>query len=336
MDKFKKVFKNKRILVTGGTGSIGSEIVRQLLKYSPRQIRIYSRGETKQFHLHQELSENRKNLQIVRFLIGDVRDKDRLNRAFNDIDIVFHAAALKHVPFCEDNPFEATKTNVYGTQNVLDLAIDHNVERVIAISSDKAVYPNTFMGITKLMMERLVVSASNYSGHPEIKFGVVRFGNVVNSRGSVIPLWIDQIKKGKPVTVTDTRMERYFMSIQDAVRLVFMAAVSMLGNEIFVLKMPKYNIHDLAKEVIKRFGNGDEHKIKIIGAREREKIDEKLHTDDEKELMIDAGPFHIIQPTKEVYLKRRLKYNKHKNSTPLKSMGVSEILSSLDQLTHSL
>lgn len=327
MKDFKKVFQNKRILVTGGTGSIGSEIVRQLLKYGPKQIRIYSRDETKQYHLHQEFSENAESLKRVRFLIGDVRDKDRLNRAFNDIDIVFHAAALKHVPFCEDNPFEATKTNVYGTQNVLDLAIDHHVEKVIAISSDKAVYPNTFMGITKLMMERLVVAASNYSGHPEIKFSVVRFGNVVNSRGSVIPLWLDQIKQGKPVTVTDPKMERYFMSIQDAVKLVFVAATMMLGNEIFVFKMPKYNIHELAKEIIKRFGNGDGHKIKIIGAREREKMDEKLFTDDEAELMIDSGPFNIIQTSKEAYLKRRLKYRKL-NKISL----TADIFSSLEDL----
>ncbi|OGE21420.1 hypothetical protein A2778_04255 [Candidatus Daviesbacteria bacterium RIFCSPHIGHO2_01_FULL_40_24] len=329
------MFKNKRILVTGGTGSIGSEIVRQLLKYKPRQIRIYSRGENKQYLLQRELGEHENNLKILRFLIGDVRDKDRLNRAFNGIDIVFHAAALKHVPFCEDNPFEATKTNVYGTQNVLDLAIDHHVEKVIAVSSDKAVYPNTFMGISKLMMERLVVAASNYSGAPEIKFAVVRFGNVINSRGSVIPLWIDQIKKGKPLTVTDIRMERYFMGIQDAVRLVFMVASVMLGNEIFVLKMPKYNIHDLAKEVIKRFGKDNNHQIKVIGIREREKINEKLYTDDEQELMIDVGPFNIILPTRQLYRKRQSSYEEFKNTVNLNPLEISDILSSLEDLKPS-
>lgn len=325
MNEFKKIFKNKRILVTGGTGSIGSEIVRQLLEYEPKQIRVYSRDDSKQFYLQQEL-DNEKNKELLRFLIGDIRDKDRLNRAFDNIDIVFHAAALKHVPFCEDNPFEAVKTNVNGTQNVLDLAIDHHVAKVIAVSSDKAVYPNTFMGISKLMMERLVVAASNYSGHPEIKFSVVRFGNVINSRGSVIPLWIDQIKKGGPVTVTDKKMERYFMSTKDAVSLVFMAAHMMLGGEIFVLKMNKINIHDLAVEVINRYGNGKKIGIEVIGLREREKINERLFTDEEDSLMFDVGPFNIIQPNHATYLRRKSNY---KMSDNFKSKKVSDILSSL-------
>lgn len=329
-----KIFKNKRILVTGGTGSIGSEIVRQLLKFNPKQIRIYSRDETKQYYLHQELAYSKKNKDILRFLIGDIRDKDRLNRAFNDIDIVFHAAALKHVPFCEMNPFEAIKTNVSGTQNILDLAIDHHVDRVVAISTDKAVYPNTFMGITKLMMERMVISAPNYSGHPEIKFAVVRFGNVINSRGSVLPLWMDQIKKGGPILVTDKNMERYFMSISNAVNLVFRAASIMQGGEIFVLKMPKYNIYELAKEIVKRFSNGKQIKLKITGAREREKTVERLHTDEEEELMIDVGPFNIIQPNKEILKKRFKKYTKIKTLKDFKSIDIFDTLTK-EQAIHA-
>lgn len=327
-NKLSSCFRNKRILVTGGTGSIGSEIVRQLLKYDPKQIRIYSRDETKQYHLHQELSQKAKNLKLLRFLIGDVRDKDRLNRAFNDIDIVFHAAALKHVPFCETNPFEAIKTNVAGTQNVIDLAIDHHVEKMVAISTDKAVYPNTFMGITKLMMERMVIAAPNYSGHPEIKFAVVRFGNVINSRGSVIPMWMEQIKKGGPVLVTDKNMERYFMSISEAVHLVFSAVSKMHGSEIFVLKMPKYKIYDLAQELVKRYSNGKPIKLKIIGAREREKLDEKLFTSEEEELMVDAGPFNIILPDKATFNKRLRKY---KNDKKIKKAKQQDIFSFLQK-----
>lgn len=329
MSNFQSIFKNKRILVTGGTGSIGSEIVRQLIPLKPKQIRIYSRDESKQYHLQHELNYFTHNKEILRFLIGDIRDKERLKRAFNDIDLVFHAAALKHVPFCEDNPFEATKTNVNGTQNVLDLAIDHRVEKVIAISSDKAVNPNTFMGITKLMMERMVISAENYSGQTKTKFAAVRFGNVINSRGSVIPLWIDQIKKGGPVTVTDKKMERYFMTIKDAVNLIFMSVKIMLGNEIFVLKMPKCNIYELAQEVINRYGNGRKIKIKITGARKREKLDEKLFTEEEAELMIDSGLFNIIQPSADVLSKRLLKYNFRKG---YKNTKITEIFDSLPKL----
>lgn len=328
MDDFKKIFKDKRILVTGGTGSIGSEIVRQLLNYEPKQIRIYSRDESKQFFLQQELDSD-EHKGILRFLIGDIRDKERLDRAFNDIDIVFHAAALKHVPFCEDNPFEAVKTNIQGTQNVLDLAIDHKLEKVIAISSDKAVYPNTVMGISKLMMERLVVSASNYSGDPGIKFSVVRFGNVINSRGSVIPLWIEQVKKGRSITVTSKKMERFFMRIEDAVNLVFMAAVVMLGQEIFVLKMPEFNILELAKEVIRIYGNGKKIEIKLIGAREREKMQEKLFTDEEKEFMIDAGIFNIVQPNEENYKRRLSAYIIGKN---FKIIENQDVLKSIEDI----
>lgn len=304
-----KVFAYKKILITGGTGSIGSEIVRQLIPFGPDQIRIYSRDETKHFFLEKELSVLKRSADI-RYLIGDIRDKERLNKAFFDVDIVFHAAALKHVPYCEYNPFEAIKTNVHGTQNIVDLALEHDVEKVIAISTDKAVYPNTIMGVTKLLMERIVVSSQNYLGNATTKFSVVRFGNVLNSRGSVIPTWIEQIKEGGPVTVTDKHMRRYFMSIPDAVRLVFLASAKMMGQEIMVLKMEEKSVYEMAQQTIKKYAQGKDIGIKIIGVREREKMTEKLFTKEESELLIDNGSFYIILPDKKTLQQRKLLYLK--------------------------
>lgn len=293
-----KTFKGKTILVLGGTGSIGSEIVRQLLQYEPAQVRIYSRDEGKHFFLQQELDRINPGVDI-RYFIGDIRDKERLDMAMGGADIVFHTAALKHVPFCEYNSFEAVKTNVNGTQNVIDTALSNNVKKVVAISTDKAVYPSTIMGITKLLMERMIMRANFYLGGSITKFSAVRFGNVLHSRGSVIPMWIDQIKNGGPVTVTDKKMKRFFMSITDAVNLVFTATSEMRGHEIFVLKMEEKNIYDLAKDTIAKYSeNPDEIKIKIIGVREREKIVEKLFTDEEKELMEEKESYFIIHPTK--------------------------------------
>ena len=294
------VFGKKIILVTGGTGSIGSQIIKKLLQYKPKQIRVFSRDESKHYFLQQELDEIKGGTD-VRYLIGDIRDKERLDKAFFKVDIVFHAAALKHVPYCEYNSFEAIKTNVQGTQNVIDTALKHNVDKVIAISTDKAVYPNTVMGITKLLAERMVIGTQNYLGDARTKFAVVRFGNVLNSRGSVIPTWIEQIKKGSPVTVTDKNMTRYFMTIDAAVDLIFMAAKKMRGQEIFVLKMPQENIYELAKKTIAEYSNGKKVKIKIIGSREREKLHERLFTDEEKDSMKEEDLFYLIFPSKNHY-----------------------------------
>jgi len=300
-----KVFSKKIILVTGGTGSIGSEIVRKLLHYNPKQIRVFSRDESKHYFLQQELDDIKGRAEI-RYLIGDIRDRERLDKAFFNVDIVFHAAALKHVTYCEYNPFEAIKTNVNGTQNVIDSALKYNVDKVVAISTDKAVYPNTIMGITKLLAERMIIGTQNYLGDARTKFAVVRFGNVINSRGSVIPTWIDQIKKGGPVTVTDKNMTRFFMSINAAVDLIFLATKKMRGQEIFVLKMPQENIFELAKKTIKEHAKGKEIEIKLIGAREREKTTERLFTNEEKEIMIEKELFYIIPSKKNYYQKKAL------------------------------
>ena len=240
------IFKNKKILVTGGTGSIGQEILREILKYEPTVVRIIDVDETKQFELQQEYED----YDNIRFLLGDIRDKERLYRAIEDIDIVFHTAALKHVLACEYNPFEAVKTNVIGTQNLIDVCIDEEVEKVIFTSSDKAVNPTNVMGATKLLAERLITSANYYKGARKTIFSSVRFGNVLGSRGSVIPLFKTQIAKGGPVTITDKEMTRFIMSMCDAINLLFKATEIAQGGEIFVFKMDAIKITDLAEVMI--------------------------------------------------------------------------------------
>ena len=278
-----ETFRGKRILVTGGTGSIGSELVRKLLQCKPAVVRVFSNDENAQFELEQELQEYSERL---RFLVGDVRDKERLKRAVENIEIVFHAAALKHVPLCEYNPFEAIKTNVFGTQNLLEVAIEENVGKVITISTDKAVNPANVMGATKLLAERLTIAANYYRGFKRTVFSCVRFGNVLASRGSVVQLFEKQIQNGGPVTLTDPHMARFVMSINKAVELVLKAAQMAKGEEIFVFKMPALQIRHLAEVMVQKLAPkyGYEPKdieIKIIGRRRGEKLYEELMTEDE-------------------------------------------------------
>ena len=275
------VFKDKNILVTGGTGSIGSGIVRRLLKYDPKVVRIYSRGDTDQFELQYDLKDHAN----VRFLIGDVRDKERLGRAMQDIDTVFHAAALKHVPSCEYNPYEAVKTNVIGTQNVIDVSLDEEVEKVISISTDKAAGPSNVLGATKLLAERLV-AATHGHGRKGTVFSCVRFGNVLDSKGSVVPVFVKQIRSGGPVTVTDPSMTRFMMTIPQAIDLVMEAAGSARGGEVFIFKMPALRLKDLAEVMIEQLAPlygflAEEVEIDIIGARPGEKRYESLLTEEE-------------------------------------------------------
>ena len=262
-----KEFKNKTVLVTGGTGSIGSEIVRQLLKSEAKQIRVFSRDEHKQHELAQELGQDER----LRYLIGDVRDRDRLESVFRDVDVCFHAAALKHVPACEYNPFEAVKTNIIGAQNIIETSIKHNLEKVIAISTDKAVSPESVLGASKLMMERLITAANLTTGPRRTRFSSVRFGNVLK------------------------RAMRYFMEIPDAVRLIFDAAQLMKGGEIFVLKMKQRSIVEFAREVIERCG-GKNIALSFIGLRPGEKINEELLTAEEKTHTIEKKNLFIILP----------------------------------------
>jgi len=274
-------YKGKTILVTGGSGSIGCEIVKKLVSLPVNSIRVFDNNETALFDLETDL-----NSPKIRTLIGDIRDLDRLNRAFEDVDIIFHAAALKHVPLCEFNPFDAVKTNVIGTQNVLDAAINCNVEKVILVSTDKAVNPINVMGATKLLAERLILSANSYTGRKKTVFSCVRFGNVLNSRGSVIPLFEKQIKSGGPLTITDSDMTRFIMNIEDAASLILKSGQRAKGGEIFILKMPAVKITDLADVMIEilapKYGlNPKNIDIQFIGKRTGEKLYEELMTEDE-------------------------------------------------------
>jgi len=287
-----KEFKNKIVIVTGGTGSIGSEIVRQLLATDAAQIRIYSRDEHKQHELKQEFGVNTR----LRFLVGDIRDKDRLDFAFRGAHICFHAAALKHVPICEYNPFETVKTNIIGTQNVIDVSIKYNLEKLVAISTDKAVSPESVLGASKLMMERLIVAANMTTGPSPTRFSAVRFGNVLNSRGSVIHLWRKQIEAGGPVTVTDKKALRFFMEIPEAVQFVFKSALLMKGGEIFVLKMKERSIVKFAEDAIATYGNGNTIKLSYIGMRPGEKLREALLTTEEMSHTVETENLLVILP----------------------------------------
>jgi FlaA1/EpsC-like NDP-sugar epimerase len=297
-----KSFKDKKILVIGGTGSIGGKITKELLKQNPEVIRVYSRDEYKQFIMQQEMSGYDK----LRFLVGDVRDYDRLERALQDIDIVFHTGAMKHVPACEYNPFEAVKTNVIGTQNVINAAIECNVKRVVFTSSDKAVSPPNAMGATKLLAEKLISAANYTKGSAKTIFSAVRFGNVMGSRGSVINLFKDQIKSKGKITVTDPDMTRFMMTLSEAANLTMKAVLNSKGGEVFVLKMPVIRLGDLAEIVIeetcKKIGvDPSSISTEIIGLRPGEKMYEELMTLSETYSAYDIGDMYsITSPLHEV------------------------------------
>ena len=288
-------YKNKKVLVTGGSGSIGQKIVKELLNYDVDVVRVLDNNETALFDLEQDLNSSK-----IRTLVGDIRDYRRLERAFKDIDIIFHAAAYKHVPLCEYNPMDAVKTNVMGTQNIIDAAITCEVEKVILISTDKAVNPVNVMGATKLLAERLMISSNVYSGRGGTKFSCVRFGNVLNSRGSVIPVFKKQINNGGPVTITDERMTRFIMHIHESAKLILTAGSLSDGGEIFILKMPSVKVTDLADAMIEYYApkygfNVDDINIEFIGRRVGEKLHEELMTPEEIIYAEDNGELFIIR-----------------------------------------
>lgn len=293
----KNEFEGKNILVTGGTGSIGLEIVRQLLKYKPNVIRIFARHEDRHHYVMQELGNDR-----LRFIIGDVRDKDRLRMAMEGVDIVFHAAALKHVPLCEYNPFEAVKTNIVGTQNVIESAREQGVKKVISISTDKVVDPTGVLGVSKLMGEKLSLAPYFNQKDEKTKFSCVRFGNVLGSRGSILPLIKKQIFKKGEVTITDPNMTRFVMTIPQAVKLVLSASAMMQGREIFILKMPSVYLSDLIKAAIEYYAplagkKVSDIKTKFIGKREGEKIHERLLADHEIDRALETKDMYVLTST---------------------------------------
>jgi len=277
---------NKTILITGGTGSFGKKFVEIALRYhKPKVIRIYSRDELKQSEMAKEFPRSRG----VRYFIGDVRDKERLNRAMKGVDIVIHAAALKQVPSCEYNPLETIKTNIIGTANVIEAAIDNDVERAIFVSTDKAVNPVNLYGATKLCAERLFIQGNSYVGEKGTKLSCTRYGNVLGSRGSVVPIFLEQKKQGV-ITITDKEMTRFWITLEEGVNFVIDCLKRMKGGEIFIPKVPSMKIVDLA-EVI-----APQAKKKIIGIRPGEKINEILLTDEEAPHTKEFKDYFVIEP----------------------------------------
>lgn len=297
-EHIKNFFGRKKILITGGAGSVGKEIVRELLKYEPDVIRVLDVNENGLFELDKECGADDR----LRFLLGDVRDKSRLIRAMQDIDFVFHTAALKHVLICEYNPFEAVQTNVQGTQNVIDAALECNVEKVLFTSSDKAVNPSNTMGASKLLAEKLIIAANFYRG-PRVRtiFSCVRFGNILGSSGSVLPLFKEQIKKGGPVTITHKEMNRFVLTQKDAMDFLIDSMILSRGGEIFVPKMPVVRVLDLVDVLLSEYApkigqNPFDIEVKYIGIKSGEKLYEELMTDDESLRCILINGIYAILP----------------------------------------
>ncbi|KJR96195.1 MAG: flagellin modification protein FlmA [Peptococcaceae bacterium BRH_c4a] len=279
------LLEGKSVLITGGTGSFGKKFARHVLdRFNPRRVIVFSRDELKQFEMEREFSDER-----LRFFIGDVRDRDRLYRAFAGVDLVVHAAALKQVPACEYNPFEAVKTNVLGAQNIIEAAIDRGVRRVVALSTDKAASPVNLYGATKLCSDKLFIAGNSYAGGRETRFSVVRYGNVVGSRGSVIPLFKKQRETGV-ITITDPRMTRFWITLEQGVQFVLNCLAGMHGGETFVPKIPSMKVTDLSEAVAPGC------RREFIGIRPGEKLHEVMITDDDARNTIELDKHYVIQP----------------------------------------
>lgn len=299
------LFTGKTLMITGGTGSFGNTVLNRFLETDIGEIRVFSRDEKKQDDMRHDFQVRMPEVaDKIKFFIGDVRDAASVRNAMHGVDYIFHAAALKQVPSCEFFPIEAVKTNVLGTENVLNAAIDAGVKSVICLSTDKAAYPVNAMGTSKAMMEKVIVAKSRTVSPEKTKICCTRYGNVMCSRGSVIPLWIDQIRAGKPITITEPNMTRFIMSLEEAVDLVLFAFEKGVSGDILVQKAPACTIEVLAKAVTGLFAPG--HEIKIIGIRHGEKMYETLLTNEECAHAVDLGNFYRVPCDK-----RDLNYDKY-------------------------
>jgi len=300
------LFTNKTLLITGGTGSFGNAVLNRFLRTDIGEIRIFSRDEKKQDDMRHEFQAKMPDVaEKIKFYIGDVRDYESVKNAMYGVDYIFHAAALKQVPSCEFFPIEAVKTNVLGTENVLNAAIDSGVKNIVCLSTDKAAYPVNAMGTSKAMMEKVIVAKARTVDPQKTKICCTRYGNVMCSRGSVIPLWIDQISNGQPITLTDPTMTRFIMSLDEAVDLVLFAFEHGVSGDILVQKAPACTIQTQAEAVCELFG-GDKNNIKVIGIRHGEKMYETLLTNEECANAIDMGDFYRVPSDK-----RGLNYDKY-------------------------
>lgn len=305
------MLNNKIILITGGTGSFGKEFIRKVLKnYKPKKIIIFSRDELKQYELKKNFSD--KHLKILRFFIGDVRDKERIHQALYKVDFVIHAAALKQVDTAEYNPLETIKTNIGGAENIILGCIKNNVKKVLALSTDKASSPINLYGATKLASDKLFINANNVTGDSKISFSILRYGNVMSSRGSVIPFFQKLNNQKKPFPITNKDMTRFSLTLEESVNFSFQALKQMIGGEIFVPKVGSYRILDLAKAI------NPKAKIKIIGPRAGEKLHEELISNFEATHTIDTKNFYIITPNQKMTKWKKEKFMKHNRLKKIK------------------
>jgi UDP-N-acetylglucosamine 4,6-dehydratase len=311
-----RMFEKKNLLITGGTGSFGNQILKKLLLENPKQIRIFSRDEKKQFDMQNEYRDER-----IRFVLGDVRDFDRVLEATEDINIIYHAAALKQVPNCEFNPMEAVKTNILGADNVRRAAIKNGVETVVSISTDKAVKPVNVMGMTKAIQERIMISSNG----GDTKFIEVRYGNVIGSRGSVIPFFKDRIQRKEFLPITDFRMTRFLLTLDDAIDLVFKATSEGGGGEIFVKKMPAAKVIDIARIMAKALAKQKDYPIREIGVRPGEKIHEVLVSEEEMKRVVETESYFVLYPYQKLRKPRLLKNLEEYTSANTEMLGEEEI-----------